>query len=223
MRACYFNIPLWHNVFFFFLHCHQKHSWSICVFALVVCFGVAVCLLCVLPSPVWRFRYALGMRLCMLSQSLSVCAVAGQALVVTVEPRAATVRQGESVSFKCQVSGGLPVLILWMKVNNQPLQGQQIKKTPCSDIITSVKFHWIILFTYRQCECGSIGADGFKCPTWKPGPVPLHSKKHGWPQLSNCCAKCQMWACYHDSFWNCSFPIRVFGLDFRLSRTKGSY
>lgn len=47
-------------IFFFFslllfLLCHQKHSCSICVFALVVCFGVGVCLLCILPSPVWRF------------------------------------------------------------------------------------------------------------------------------------------------------------------------
>lgn len=58
---------------------------------------------------------------------LSFCAVAGQAPVVSVEPRTATVRQGETVSFRCQVSGGAP--IEWKRANNQALQGQTYKKT----------------------------------------------------------------------------------------------
>ncbi|XP_040002961.1 basement membrane-specific heparan sulfate proteoglycan core protein-like, partial [Xiphias gladius] len=50
------------------------------------------------------------------------CAAAGQAPVVSVEPRAATVRQGESVSFRCQVGrGAQPVQLEWKRANNQAL------------------------------------------------------------------------------------------------------
>lgn len=58
---------------------------------------------------------------------LSLCAVAGQAAVVTVEPRTATVRQGESASFRCQLSGGAQPVgpIEWKRSNNQALPGQE--------------------------------------------------------------------------------------------------
>lgn len=67
------------------------------------------------------------MHVCVLLSIPSVCAVAGQTPVVSVEPRAATVRQGESVSFRCQVgSGAQPVVLIeWKRANNQPLQGQE--------------------------------------------------------------------------------------------------
>ncbi|XP_068178244.1 basement membrane-specific heparan sulfate proteoglycan core protein-like [Antennarius striatus] len=54
---------------------------------------------------------------------LLLWSVAGQAPVVSVEPRVATVRQGESASFRCQVDGnGLPfVAIEWKRSNNQAL------------------------------------------------------------------------------------------------------
>ncbi|KAG7240754.1 hypothetical protein INR49_026536 [Caranx melampygus] len=59
-------------------------------------------------------------------QSSSFCAVAGQAPVISVEPRTATVRQGESVSFRCQVgSGAQPVQLQWKRANNNALPGQE--------------------------------------------------------------------------------------------------
>ncbi|CAG5928903.1 unnamed protein product [Menidia menidia] len=51
-----------------------------------------------------------------------LCSVAGQAPVVSVDPRSATVRQGESVSFRCQASGTVqPVQLEWSRPNNQAL------------------------------------------------------------------------------------------------------
>uniref|UniRef100_A0A672GSK6 Basement membrane-specific heparan sulfate proteoglycan core protein-like n=1 Tax=Salarias fasciatus TaxID=181472 RepID=A0A672GSK6_SALFA len=51
-----------------------------------------------------------------------LCSVAAQAPVVSVEPKAATVRQGESASFRCQVSSGAPpVQVEWRRANNQEL------------------------------------------------------------------------------------------------------
>ncbi|XP_049427629.1 basement membrane-specific heparan sulfate proteoglycan core protein-like [Epinephelus fuscoguttatus] len=51
-----------------------------------------------------------------------LCSVAGQVPVVSVEPRTATVRQGESASFRCQVkSGAQPVQLEWKRGNNQAL------------------------------------------------------------------------------------------------------
>ncbi|XP_040892841.1 basement membrane-specific heparan sulfate proteoglycan core protein-like [Toxotes jaculatrix] len=50
-----------------------------------------------------------------------LCSVAGQAPVVSVEPRVATVRQGESVSFRCQVGVPSGSQLEWKKANNQAL------------------------------------------------------------------------------------------------------
>ncbi|XP_042341322.1 basement membrane-specific heparan sulfate proteoglycan core protein-like [Plectropomus leopardus] len=51
-----------------------------------------------------------------------LCSVAAQAPVVSVEPRASTVRQGESASFRCQVkSGAQPITLEWKRANNQAL------------------------------------------------------------------------------------------------------
>lgn len=52
-----------------------------------------------------------------------MCAVASQP-GVSVEPRTATVRQGESVSFRCQVGSGAVESVEWKRTNNQALQGQ---------------------------------------------------------------------------------------------------
>ncbi|XP_034712536.1 basement membrane-specific heparan sulfate proteoglycan core protein-like isoform X1 [Etheostoma cragini] len=58
----------------------------------------------------------------LLCSVISFCAVAGQAPVISVEPRAATVRQGESVSFRCQVArGAQPIQLGWKRANNQGL------------------------------------------------------------------------------------------------------
>lgn len=59
------------------------------------------------------------MCVCVLSVS-----VAAQAPVVSVEPRSATVRQGESFSFKCLVGSGAQPVLEWRRANNQPLPGQ---------------------------------------------------------------------------------------------------
>ncbi|XP_068607091.1 basement membrane-specific heparan sulfate proteoglycan core protein-like [Brachionichthys hirsutus] len=53
----------------------------------------------------------------------SLRAAAGKAPVISVEPRVATVRQGQSASFRCQAgSSALPfVSVGWKRANNQPL------------------------------------------------------------------------------------------------------
>ncbi|XP_038585960.1 basement membrane-specific heparan sulfate proteoglycan core protein-like isoform X1 [Micropterus salmoides] len=72
----------------------------------------------------------------LLCSVLSFCAVAGQVPVVSVEPRAATVRQGESVSFRCQVgSGAQPIQLEWKKANNQALP-DNVKIGPDGSVLT---------------------------------------------------------------------------------------
>ncbi|XP_041789973.1 basement membrane-specific heparan sulfate proteoglycan core protein-like [Chelmon rostratus] len=75
----------------------------------------------------------------LLCSALSFCAVAGQAPVVSVEPRTATVRQGESVSFRCQVgSGAEPVRLMeWKRANNQALP-ENVKLGPGGSVLTVV-------------------------------------------------------------------------------------
>lgn len=53
-----------------------------------------------------------------------VCSVASQ-IVISVEPQTATVRQGESVSFRCQAGRDAVESVEWRRTNNQPLQGQE--------------------------------------------------------------------------------------------------
>ncbi|XP_045903318.1 basement membrane-specific heparan sulfate proteoglycan core protein-like [Micropterus dolomieu] len=65
-----------------------------------------------------------------------LCSVAGQVPVVSVEPRAATVRQGESVSFRCQVgSGAQPIQLEWKRANNQALP-DNVKIGPDGSVLT---------------------------------------------------------------------------------------
>ncbi|XP_034401935.1 basement membrane-specific heparan sulfate proteoglycan core protein-like [Cyclopterus lumpus] len=62
--------------------------------------------------------------------------VAGQAPDVSVEPRAATVRQGESASFRCQVQrGAQPIQLVWKKANNQALP-DNVKTGPDGSVLT---------------------------------------------------------------------------------------
>lgn len=72
---------------------------------------------------------------CLISAPVSVCAVMSQT-VVTVAPRAATVRQGESVSFRCQVGGGAVESVEWRRTNNQAMKGQGC--TSCINLETSI-------------------------------------------------------------------------------------
>ncbi|KAM7418820.1 hypothetical protein PAMA_016107 [Pampus argenteus] len=65
-----------------------------------------------------------------------LCSVAGQAPVVSVQPRTANVRQGESVSFRCQVgSGAQPIQLEWRKANNQALP-DNVKIGPDGSVLT---------------------------------------------------------------------------------------
>ncbi|XP_056264259.1 basement membrane-specific heparan sulfate proteoglycan core protein-like isoform X2 [Pseudoliparis swirei] len=65
-----------------------------------------------------------------------LCSVAGQAPDVSVEPRAATVRQGGSASFRCQVpSGARPIQLLWKKVNSRVLP-DNVKTSPDGSVLT---------------------------------------------------------------------------------------
>ncbi|XP_061685304.1 basement membrane-specific heparan sulfate proteoglycan core protein-like [Syngnathoides biaculeatus] len=62
--------------------------------------------------------------------------VASQGLVVSVEPQTTTVREGESVSLRCQVgSGAPPTQLQWRKANNQPLP-DNIKIGPNGVVLT---------------------------------------------------------------------------------------
>uniref|UniRef100_A0A3B4U3H7 Basement membrane-specific heparan sulfate proteoglycan core protein-like n=1 Tax=Seriola dumerili TaxID=41447 RepID=A0A3B4U3H7_SERDU len=65
-----------------------------------------------------------------------LCSVAGQAPVVSVQPRTATVRQGESVSFRCQVGrGAQPVQLEWKRATNQALP-DNAKLGPDGSVLT---------------------------------------------------------------------------------------
>ncbi|GAA6219997.1 basement membrane-specific heparan sulfate proteoglycan core protein-like [Lates japonicus] len=65
-----------------------------------------------------------------------LCTVAGQVPVVSVVPRAASVRQGESVSFRCQVgSGARPIQLEWKRANNQALP-DNAKTGPDGSVLT---------------------------------------------------------------------------------------
>ncbi|KAK2815881.1 hypothetical protein Q5P01_026348 [Channa striata] len=62
--------------------------------------------------------------------------VAGQAPVVSVEPQTATVRQGESVSFRCHVrSGTQPIKLEWRRDNNQALS-ENVEIGPDGSVLT---------------------------------------------------------------------------------------
>ncbi|XP_076004120.1 secreted immunoglobulin domain 4 [Genypterus blacodes] len=64
------------------------------------------------------------------------CLVAGQAPVVSVAPRVATVRQGESASFRCQVTSGTqPIQFEWKRANNQALP-DNVKVGPNGSVLT---------------------------------------------------------------------------------------
>ncbi|KAF6723857.1 Basement membrane-specific heparan sulfate proteoglycan core protein [Oryzias melastigma] len=65
-----------------------------------------------------------------------ICAASTQAPIVSVEPKAATVRQGESVSFRCQVRNSVPpVNVEWTRGNNQVLT-DNIKVGPEGSVLT---------------------------------------------------------------------------------------
>ncbi|XP_056310407.1 basement membrane-specific heparan sulfate proteoglycan core protein-like [Danio aesculapii] len=68
--------------------------------------------------------------------SALLCAVCAQGPGVSVRPRSAAVRLGETVSFQCRVtSGAQPVLLEWRKINNQPL-GDNVKIGPDGAVLT---------------------------------------------------------------------------------------
>uniref|UniRef100_A0A8C2D9B0 Ig-like domain-containing protein n=1 Tax=Cyprinus carpio TaxID=7962 RepID=A0A8C2D9B0_CYPCA len=63
-------------------------------------------------------------------------AVWGQSPVVSVQPRTAAVKLGETVSFHCRVtSGSQPVQLEWKRTNNQPL-GDNVKLGPDGAVLT---------------------------------------------------------------------------------------
>ncbi|XP_072240578.1 basement membrane-specific heparan sulfate proteoglycan core protein-like [Leuresthes tenuis] len=67
-----------------------------------------------------------------------LCSAVGQAPVVTVEPRSATVHQGESVSFRCQAKSTVqPVQLEWSRPNNQALP-DNVKIGPDGSVLTFV-------------------------------------------------------------------------------------
>ncbi|KAL4648745.1 basement membrane-specific heparan sulfate proteoglycan core protein-like [Arapaima gigas] len=82
---------------------------------------------------------------------LSILLPAGsqQAPVVTIEPRSASVRQGDTVSFRCQVQrGGQHVQLEWKRTNNQPLS-DNVKIGPDGSVITFSSVQLVNQGTYR--------------------------------------------------------------------------
>ncbi|KAG7487013.1 basement membrane-specific heparan sulfate proteoglycan core protein-like [Solea senegalensis] len=67
-----------------------------------------------------------------------LCSVSGQAPVISVEPRAVTVRQGESVSLRCKVgSGARPIQLEWRRANS-PALPDNAKTGPDGSVLTFV-------------------------------------------------------------------------------------
>lgn len=134
------------------------------------------------------------------SPVISFCAAAGQAPEVSVEPRAATVHQGESASFRCQVQGGAqPIQLMWKKANNnnQALPGQEWQHvTLVHSIWTRVISPCILFPPSRQCQDRSwrLRADGRYRRPRKPRAVPLHGGQLCRPRRRHGCAERQMWA-----------------------------
>ncbi|KAJ3615288.1 hypothetical protein NHX12_018856 [Muraenolepis orangiensis] len=65
-----------------------------------------------------------------------VFSVGAQAPVLSMEPRVSSVRQGESISFRCRVAGGeQPVQLEWRKAHNQPL-ADNVKIGPDHSVMT---------------------------------------------------------------------------------------
>ncbi|CAL8333821.1 unnamed protein product [Merluccius merluccius] len=65
-----------------------------------------------------------------------VFSVGAQAPVLSMEPRVASVQQGESISFRCRVAGGQqPIQLEWRKSNNQPL-ADNVKIGPDGSVLT---------------------------------------------------------------------------------------
>ncbi|XP_061888590.1 basement membrane-specific heparan sulfate proteoglycan core protein-like [Entelurus aequoreus] len=73
---------------------------------------------------------------CVLILFSLLCSATGQGLVVTVEPHTTTVREGESVSFRCQVgSGAHHSQLQWRRSNDQPL-ADNVKIGPSGAVLT---------------------------------------------------------------------------------------
>ncbi|XP_026159383.1 secreted immunoglobulin domain 4 [Mastacembelus armatus] len=86
-----------------------------------------------------------------------LCSVAGQAPVISIEPRAATVRQGETVSFRCEVtSGAQPIQLEWRRANNQALP-DNAKIGPDGSVLTFANARTGNQGQYRCLAANSVG------------------------------------------------------------------
>ncbi|XP_054460356.1 basement membrane-specific heparan sulfate proteoglycan core protein-like [Anoplopoma fimbria] len=86
-----------------------------------------------------------------------ICSVAGQAPVVSVEPQTATVRQGESVSFRCQARrGAQPIQLVWKKANSQALP-VNVKTGPDGSVLTVANARPDNQGQYRCVASNSVG------------------------------------------------------------------
>uniref|UniRef100_A0A4W4HH98 Ig-like domain-containing protein n=1 Tax=Electrophorus electricus TaxID=8005 RepID=A0A4W4HH98_ELEEL len=80
-----------------------------------------------------------------------------QKAVLSVDPRAALVCQGETVSFRCRVvSGSQPVQLEWKRTNNQPL-ADNVKVGPDGSVLTIA---FARLSNQGQYRCIAINAQG---------------------------------------------------------------
>ncbi|KAM4604035.1 secreted immunoglobulin domain 4 [Polymixia lowei] len=83
--------------------------------------------------------------------------VGAQAPVLSVEPRVAAVRQGESVSFRCRVvSGAQPVQLEWKRNNNHALP-DNVKMGPDGSVLTVANARPGNQGQYRCVAANSVG------------------------------------------------------------------
>ncbi|XP_026874667.2 basement membrane-specific heparan sulfate proteoglycan core protein-like [Electrophorus electricus] len=95
-------------------------------------------------------------RAALIFSSLLLTAWAQKA-VLSVDPRAALVCQGETVSFRCRVvSGSQPVQLEWKRTNNQPL-ADNVKVGPDGSVLTIA---FARLSNQGQYRCIAINAQG---------------------------------------------------------------
>uniref|UniRef100_A0A672H4F7 Heparan sulfate proteoglycan 2 n=1 Tax=Salarias fasciatus TaxID=181472 RepID=A0A672H4F7_SALFA len=105
------------------------------------------------------------------SQSTLPLSPAGlQSPIIAIEPHSASVRVGETASFRCRVySGAQPVKLEWKLASNQPLP-DNVRVSPDGSVITIANARPMNHGAYR-CLAGNLGQSDVTCCA--PSEVPL--------------------------------------------------
>lgn len=86
-----------------------------------------------------------------------------QSPVISIEPHSASVKPGESASFRCRVyNGAQPVRLEWKLTNNQPLPGTLLLLSDSSVLFyTNMNRELSVFFPYIQKKMSLITAEAF--------------------------------------------------------------